>query len=160
MYWLQQAWIFTRQKKKKSIPIVMKTCFSEEKLMKQFATPPPFSKRTPPFSTNSPISEQFFHDPPLYPNFKNKKPSLILGGGGEKLWKPTHLSFYYIDFTYRHSVIWDNSIFLEADSSSFSVIRMICSNMIIIIPMLPCEGYCHHQMMVESKKCQTQMSYL
>ena len=121
---------------------------------------PPFSKRTPPFSTNSPISEQFFHDPPLYPNFKNKKPSLILGGGGEKLWKPTHLSFYYIDFTYRHSVIWDNSIFLEADSSSFSVIRMICSNMIIIIPMLPCEGYCHHQMMVESKKCQTQMSYL
>ena len=34
-------------KKKKSIPIVMKTCFSEEKLIKQFGNPLP--KRTPYF---------------------------------------------------------------------------------------------------------------
>ena len=45
----------------------MKTCFSEGKLMKQFGNSP-LSKRTPP------ISEQFFHDPLLCPNFKNKKP--------------------------------------------------------------------------------------
>ena len=39
---------------------------------------PPFSKRPPPppLSTNHP--EQFFHDPPLCPNFKNNV--LILGG--------------------------------------------------------------------------------
>ena len=43
----------------------MKTCFSAGKLMKQFGNPPP--------STNPPISEQFFHDPPLCPNFKNQK---------------------------------------------------------------------------------------
>ena len=64
----------------------MKTCFSEEKLMKQFATPPPFS-------TNSPISEQFFHDPRLYPNFKNKKPSLILVGGGRNYGNPLTCPF-------------------------------------------------------------------
>ena len=38
----------------------MKTCFSEQKLMKQFGCPPPF-----PLSTNLPISDQFFHDPSL-----------------------------------------------------------------------------------------------
>ena len=27
------------------------------------------------------MSEQFFHDPPLWPNFKNEIPPLILGGG-------------------------------------------------------------------------------
>ena len=27
----------------------------------------------PPLSTNPPISERFFHNPPLCPNFKNKK---------------------------------------------------------------------------------------
>ena len=41
--------------------------------MKQFENPP-LSKMTTPLSTNPPISEQFFHDPPLCPNFKNKKP--------------------------------------------------------------------------------------
>ena len=43
----------------------MKTCFSEGKLMKQFGTPP--FLREPPLSTNPPppISEQFFHDPPI-----------------------------------------------------------------------------------------------
>ena len=57
----------------------MKTCFSEGKLMKQFGNP--LFLRGSPLSTNPPISEQFFHDPPLCPNFKNKLP-LILGGGG------------------------------------------------------------------------------
>ena len=70
----------------------MKICFSEEKLMKQFATPPP-PPPPPPFSTNSPISEQFFHDPHLYPNFKNKKPSLILGGGGRNYGNPLTCPF-------------------------------------------------------------------
>ena len=73
-------------KKKKSILIVMKTCFSAGKLMKHFGTPPPppFLKE-PPLSTNPPISEQFFHDPPLCPNFKNQKPPLILRGGEETM---------------------------------------------------------------------------
>ena len=48
----------------------MKTCFSEGKLMKQFGNP--LFLRGSPLSTNPPISEQFFHDPPLCPNFKNK----------------------------------------------------------------------------------------
>ena len=56
----------------KSIPIVMKTCFSKGKLMKQFGNPP-LSKKSP-LSTNPPISEQYFHDPHLCPNFKNEKP--------------------------------------------------------------------------------------
>ena len=53
----------------------MKTCFSEGKLRKQFGNPP--------LSTNPLISDQFFHDPPFCPNFKNKKPpSNFRGGGG------------------------------------------------------------------------------
>ena len=56
----------------------MKTCFSEGKLMKQFGNLP-LSKRTP-LSTNPPISEQFFHDPPLS-KFRKQEPPLILGGG-------------------------------------------------------------------------------
>ena len=51
--------------------------FSERKMMKQFGTSP-FSKRTP-LSTNPLISEQFFHDPPFCPNFKNKKPPNFTG---------------------------------------------------------------------------------
>ena len=39
--------------------------------------------REPPLSTNPPISEQFFHDSPLCPNFKNQKPPLILRGVAE-----------------------------------------------------------------------------
>ena len=54
--------MFIRQKKKKSIPTVMKTCFSEEKLIKQFGNLT-FLRDVPP-STNPPISEQFFHDTP------------------------------------------------------------------------------------------------
>ena len=54
----------------------MKSCFSGRKLTKQFGTPPPspFLKEHPLLKTPPPISEQFFHDPPLCPNFKNKKP--------------------------------------------------------------------------------------
>ena len=33
-----------------------------------------------PLSTNPPISEQFFHDPPLCPNFKNEIPPIFLWG--------------------------------------------------------------------------------
>ena len=48
----------------------MKTCFSEEKLIKQFGNAP--FLREPPYLS-------FFHDPLLCSNFKNKNP-LILGG--------------------------------------------------------------------------------
>ena len=44
---------------------------------------PLFLRGSPPFK-KPPISEQFFHGPPLCPNFKNKKPPLILGGGEEE----------------------------------------------------------------------------
>ena len=57
----------------------MKTCFSEKKKTDETVWNPPT-----PFSTNSPISQQFFMTPPpLCANFKNKNPPpLILGGGG------------------------------------------------------------------------------
>ena len=43
---------------------------------------PPFLREPPPLSTNPPISEQFFHDPPslwTFPKTRNPPP-LILGG--------------------------------------------------------------------------------
>ena len=53
----------------------MNTCFSEEKLIKQFGTP--FSKRTP---------------PPLFVQIlKIRTPTLILGGGGEETMCPYKL---------------------------------------------------------------------
>ena len=60
----------------------MKTCFSERKLIKEFGIP--LSKRTPSFQLTPlpPISEQFFHDSYLCPNFKNKSLILGMGGGG------------------------------------------------------------------------------
>ena len=58
----------------------MKTCFSEGKLMKQFGNPP-FLREPPPFQL-TPISEQFFHDPRLFPNFKKKNPPNFRGWGG------------------------------------------------------------------------------
>ena len=59
--------------RKKSFPVVMKTCFSEGKLMKRFGTSP--------FLREPPISEQFFHDPLFvrilktrsHPNFRGKE---------------------------------------------------------------------------------------
>ena len=50
---------------KKSISVVMETCFFYGKLMKQFGIPPPLS-------TNPPITEQYFHDPSLS-KFKKRK---------------------------------------------------------------------------------------
>ena len=72
----------------------MKTCFSEEKLMKQFGNLP-LSKRIP-LSTNPPISEQIFYDPSLSkfqkqettPNFRGGG-----GGGGEETMMPHPLFF-------------------------------------------------------------------
>ena len=63
----------------KKNPIVMKTCFSEVKLMKQFGNPP-ISKRTP-LSTNPPISEMFFFMTPLIVQIsKTRNLPLFLGG--------------------------------------------------------------------------------
>ena len=45
--------------------------------MKQFGMPP--------LSTNPTISEQFFHDHPLCPNFKNENPTPDFMEGGRKL---------------------------------------------------------------------------
>ena len=59
----------------------MKTCFFAGKLMKQFGNPP-FLREPPPLSTNPHISEQFFYNPPLCPNFKNQKPFPNFRGGG------------------------------------------------------------------------------
>ena len=47
----------------------MKTCFSQTDE----------TIRKPPLSTDPPISEQFFHDPPLCPNFKNRIPPNFRG---------------------------------------------------------------------------------
>ena len=65
----------------------METCFSEGKLMKQFGNPPPFSKKTP-LSTNPPISEQLFPNPPLCPYVKNKKPPPLNFRGEETMLPP------------------------------------------------------------------------
>ena len=46
-----------------------------------------------PFSTNPPISEQFFHDPPPCLNFKNKKPPPPNFRGGEE----TMYSFFHLN---------------------------------------------------------------
>ena len=51
--------------------------------MKQFGNPP-LSKRTSPFQL-TPYFWAIFSWPPLCPNFKNKKPPLILEGWGRKL---------------------------------------------------------------------------
>ena len=56
----------------------MKTCFSEEKVIKQFGAPLP---------TNPPISEQLFHDLPslLFVQILKIRTPLFLGGR-RKLW--------------------------------------------------------------------------
>ena len=63
--------------------------------MKQFGKPL-FLREPPPPSTNPPISEQFFHDPPLSPNFKKERLPLILGG--RKLWSPVSDKWKYTKY--------------------------------------------------------------
>ena len=46
---------------------------------------PLFLRGPPPLSTNPPNPEQIFHDPPLCPNFKNKKSPPNFRGGGETM---------------------------------------------------------------------------
>ena len=54
----------------------------------------PLSKSTPSFNEH-PISEQFFHDPPLCPDFKKEiPPPLILVGGGEETMNEFLHSFF------------------------------------------------------------------
>ena len=60
---------------------------------------PLFLRRTP-LSTNPPISEQFFHDPPLCPNFKNETPSNFRGG--RKLCLPIKILWLTVSNTKRH----------------------------------------------------------
>ena len=73
--------IYQTKKEKKSIPTVMKTCFFEGKLMKQFGNP--LSERLP-LSTNPYISEQFFMTP-LFVQILKKRTPLLLILGGRKL---------------------------------------------------------------------------
>ena len=59
----------------------MKTCFSEEKLIKQFGNPPPPIRREPPLPPPFQLIPYFcatFSYPPLCTNFENKKPHLLL----------------------------------------------------------------------------------
>ena len=56
----------------------MKTCFSEEQLMKQFGNPSIL--REPPFQLTPPISEHFFMTSLFVQILKTRNP-LILGGG-------------------------------------------------------------------------------
>ena len=69
--------IYQTKKEKKSIPIVMKTCFSEEKLIKQFGKP--LSKRAPPPPTLLFLSN-FSWPASLSKYLKTRNSTLILGG--------------------------------------------------------------------------------
>ena len=60
----------------------MKTCFSEGILIKQFGNS--HFLRELPLLTNPLFLSKFFMTPPLYPNFKNKKP--LPNFRGRKLW--------------------------------------------------------------------------
>ena len=62
----------------RKIPIVMETCFSEGKLMKQFGTPL-FLTETPPFQL-TPYLWAIFSWPPSLSKFQIQTPTLILGG--------------------------------------------------------------------------------
>ena len=64
----------------------MKTCFSEEKLIKHFG-PSPFL-REPPFSTNPLFLSNFFMTPLFVQILKIRSPPLILWG--RKLWPSNH----------------------------------------------------------------------
>ena len=70
-----------QKNKKRTIPTVMKTCFSEGKLMKQFGPSPPLlSKRTSLFN-GPPISEQFFMTPLFVQILKMRNPPKFCRGG-------------------------------------------------------------------------------
>ena len=71
----------------------MKRCFSEGKLTKQFGNPP-LSKRTPAFQLTPLFLSIFFHDPPLCPNFKNKKPPPNFMGGEETMFRQFKMTFF------------------------------------------------------------------
>ena len=79
------------------------------KLIKQFGNPP-LSKRTSPLSTNSPIPEHFFHDPPLCPNFKSKNLTLILGGRGGNY--ATYNHSHKKQIVWKHEPNWPFYAFL------------------------------------------------
>ena len=71
------------KKEKKSIPTVMKTCFSEGKLMKQFEPPPP-----PPLLREPSYFSAIFLWPPSLSKFLKQEPPphplILKGGGGEE----------------------------------------------------------------------------
>ena len=70
-------------KEKKSILIVMKTCFSAGKLMKQFGNAPPFLREPPHFQATPLFLSNFFMTPLFVQILKTRTcPRLILGGGG------------------------------------------------------------------------------
>ena len=80
--WLQQVWIFTN-----------KNSNSNEELLFLRKTDETIWK--PSLSTNPPISNQFFHDPPLCPNFNNKIPPIVFFFGGGGISKNTPKSIYW-----------------------------------------------------------------
>ena len=63
--------------------------------------PPPPPPPPPPLSTNPPISEKFFHDSPLYPNFKNENPPL---GGGNYDFNNYSVDIYLFEVAIKTSV--------------------------------------------------------
>ena len=74
--------IYQTKKEKKSIPIVMKTCFSEEKLIKQFGNPP-FQDSSPPptlFQLTLLFLSNFSWPASLSKYLKTRNSTLILGG--------------------------------------------------------------------------------
>ena len=91
----------------KKNPKVMHTCFSEGKLMKQLGNP--FLSKRSPLSTKLPISEQFFQDPPLCPNFKNKTPSPLNLRGEETMY---YVYIYIYKVAFNSLMIHNNLSFL------------------------------------------------
>ena len=77
---IQQVWIFTSQKKKKVYSSSNEHIFFWMKTDETIGNPPFLREPPPLLSTNPHISGQFCYDPPLCPNFENKKKSLILRG--------------------------------------------------------------------------------
>ena len=70
--------IYQIKKKNKVFQIVMKACFSEEKLIKQYGNPP--FKENSPLSTNLLFLSNFFMTPLFVQILKRRNSSLILRG--------------------------------------------------------------------------------